>query len=98
MRSCHNYAIIIEQLLAENEVKTIEFKETVRSSEGDDEERNRFGERWGWLAIFKTLTICAKFGSETQAMIVYDLEIPAVAKDFPPQLLYRAFMRISFQI
>lgn len=30
--------------------------------------------------IFKTLTIRAKFGSEDQAMIVYDVEIPGLTK------------------
>lgn len=34
----------------------------------------------GFAAIFKTLTIRAKFGSEDQAMIVYDVEIPGLAK------------------
>ncbi len=34
----------------------------------------------GFTSIFKTLTIHAKFGSEDQAMIVYDVEIPAFAK------------------
>lgn len=35
----------------------------------------------GFTAIFKTLTIRAKFGSEDQAMIVYDVNIPGLAKD-----------------
>lgn len=34
----------------------------------------------GFTGIFKTLTIRAKFGSEDQAMIVYDVEFPGVAK------------------
>ncbi len=34
----------------------------------------------GFTGIFKTLTIRAKFGSENQAMIVYDVEIPGLAK------------------
>lgn len=34
----------------------------------------------GFMGIFKTLTIRAKFGSEDQAMIVYDVEIPNFAK------------------
>ena len=35
----------------------------------------------GFTAIFKTLTIRAKFGSEDQAMIVYDVDIPAMGKN-----------------
>lgn len=35
----------------------------------------------GFTGIFKTLTIRAKFGSEDQAMIVYDVEIPGLAKN-----------------
>ncbi len=35
----------------------------------------------GFTGIFKTLTIRAKFGSEHQAMIVYDVEIPGLAKN-----------------
>jgi hypothetical protein len=34
----------------------------------------------GFMGIFKTLTIRTKFGSEDQAMIVYDVEIPNFAK------------------
>lgn len=34
----------------------------------------------GFTNIFKTLTIRAKFGSEDQAMIVYDVEIPGLSK------------------
>lgn len=34
----------------------------------------------GFTGIFKTLTIRAKFGSEDQAMIVYDVEIPGLSK------------------
>lgn len=34
----------------------------------------------GFTGIFKTLTIRAKFGSEDQAMIVYDVEIPGLPK------------------
>ncbi len=34
----------------------------------------------GFTGIFKTLTIHAKFGSEDQAMIIYDVEIPGFAK------------------
>lgn len=35
----------------------------------------------GYTGIFKKLTIRAKFGSADQAMIVYDVEIPGLAKD-----------------
>lgn len=35
----------------------------------------------GFTGIFKTLTIRAKFDSEDQAMIVYDVEIPGLAKN-----------------
>lgn len=34
----------------------------------------------GFMGIFKALTIRAKFGSENQAMIVYEVEIPGLAK------------------
>lgn len=34
----------------------------------------------GFTGIFNTLTIRAKFGSEEQAMIVYDVEIPGLSK------------------
>ena len=45
----------------------------------------------GFAAIFKTLTIYAKFGSKDQAMIVYDVEIPNFAKNL------RAASLLSFQ-
>ncbi len=35
----------------------------------------------GFTTIFKALTIRAKFGSKDQAMIVYDVEIPSLAKN-----------------
>ncbi len=35
----------------------------------------------GFTGIFKILTIRAKFGSEDQAMIVYDVSIPGLAKN-----------------
>jgi len=35
----------------------------------------------GFIGVFKMLTIRAKFGSEDQAMIVYDVEIPGLAKN-----------------
>ena len=34
----------------------------------------------GFTGIFKTLTIRAQFGSEDQAMIVYEIEIPGLPK------------------
>ncbi len=34
----------------------------------------------GFTGIFKTLTIRSKFGSEDQAMIVYEVEIPGLSK------------------
>lgn len=49
-------------------------KEKVVGKEAVLEAAKRF------TAIFKSLTICAKFGSEDQAMIVYDVEIPAFSK------------------
>ncbi len=42
-------------------------------------------------AIFKTITIHAKFDSEDQAMIVYDVEIPAINKNL------RAASLLSFE-
>jgi len=45
----------------------------------------------GFAAIFKSLTIRAKFGSDTQAMIVYDVEIPGLPKNL------RAASLLSFQ-
>lgn len=45
----------------------------------------------GFTGIFKTLTIHAKFGSEDQAMIVYDVEIPGFAKNL------RAASLLSFK-
>lgn len=45
----------------------------------------------GFSSIFKALTIRAKFGSDTQAMIVYDVEIPGLDKDL------RAASLLSFQ-
>lgn len=35
----------------------------------------------GFTDIFKTLTIRAEFGSEDRAMIVYEVEIPCLAKN-----------------
>lgn len=45
----------------------------------------------GFMGIFKNLTIRTKFGSEDQAMIVYDVEIPNFAKAL------RAASLLSFQ-
>lgn len=36
-----------------------------------------------FMNAFKSLKIRAKFGSEDQAMIVYDVDIPGVADNFP---------------
>src|SRR5690348_2761309 len=36
-----------------------------------------------FVAIFKTLKIRAKFGSENQAMIVYDVDFPAPIGNLP---------------
>jgi len=35
----------------------------------------------GFTAIFKALTIRGKFGSEDQAVIIYDVDIPGLAKN-----------------
>lgn len=45
----------------------------------------------GFTTIFKALTIRAQFGSEEQAMIVYDIEIQGLAKNL------RAASLLSFQ-
>lgn len=45
----------------------------------------------GFSAIFKSLTIRAKFGSENEAVIIYDVEIPSFAKPL------RAASHLSFQ-
>lgn len=34
----------------------------------------------GFMGVFKSLSIRAKFGSEDQAMIVYEVEIPGLTK------------------
>ena len=36
-----------------------------------------------FMNSFKSLTIRAKFGAGDQAMIVYDVDVPGIAKDFP---------------
>ena len=36
----------------------------------------------GFMNTFKSLSIRAKFGADDQAMIVYDVDIPGIAKDF----------------
>lgn len=36
-----------------------------------------------FMNVFNSLTIRTKFGKEDQAMIVYDVDIPGVAKNFP---------------
>jgi SnoaL-like domain len=45
----------------------------------------------GFSAIFKSLTIRAKFGSENEAVIIYDVEISNFAKPL------RAASHLSFQ-
>ncbi|QLH35953.1 MAG: hypothetical protein HWD61_07260 [Parachlamydiaceae bacterium] len=35
------------------------------------------------MNIFNSLEIRAKFGKNNQAMIVYDTDIPGIAKEFP---------------
>ena len=45
----------------------------------------------GFTGIFKTLTVHEKFGSENQAMIVYDVDIPGLSKKL------RAASLLSFQ-
>ena len=45
----------------------------------------------GFSSIFKTLTIRAQFGSENQAVVIYDVEIPNFAKPL------RAASLLSFQ-
>jgi ketosteroid isomerase-like protein len=40
-----------------------------------------------YLNVFQSLTIRSKFGSENQAMIVYEADIPGIAKDFPAAVL-----------
>jgi ketosteroid isomerase-like protein len=45
----------------------------------------------GFTAIFKTLIIRAKFSSEDQAMVVYDVDIPALTKNL------RAASLLSFK-
>ncbi len=45
----------------------------------------------GFSTIFKSLTIRAKFGSENEAVIIYDVEIPSFAKPL------RAASHLSFQ-
>jgi len=37
----------------------------------------------GFMNTFKSLSIRAQFGAEDQAVIVYDVDIPGVSKDFP---------------
>lgn len=45
----------------------------------------------GFCSIFKTLTIRAKFGSDGQAVVIYDVEIPNLNKPL------RAASLLSFQ-
>lgn len=41
------------------------------------------GATGNFMKAFKSLKIRAKFGSEDQAIIVYDVDIPGVANNFP---------------
>jgi hypothetical protein len=36
-----------------------------------------------FMNAFKSLTIRAKFSAKDQAMVVYDVDVPGIAKDFP---------------
>ncbi len=45
----------------------------------------------GFMKVFKTLTIRAKFGSDEQAAIVYEVEIPGLSKKL------QAVSLLSFQ-
>ena len=36
-----------------------------------------------FMKVFKSLTIRTKFGAGDQAMVVYDVDIPGMAKDYP---------------
>lgn len=36
-----------------------------------------------FMKMFKSLTIRAKFGAGDQAMVVYDVDIPGIVKNFP---------------
>lgn len=40
-----------------------------------------------YMNMIESLTIRAKFGAADQAMIVYDVDIPGIAKDFPAAVL-----------
>jgi hypothetical protein len=35
----------------------------------------------GFVVMFKALTIHAQFGSENQAVVIYDIEVPGLAKN-----------------
>ena len=37
----------------------------------------------GFMRVFKTLTVKAKFVAEDQAVVIYELDIPGIASDFP---------------
>lgn len=50
---------------------------TLKSKEAVIEATSNF------MKVFKSLKIRAKFGAEDQAMIVYDTDIPGIAKSFP---------------
>jgi SnoaL-like protein len=40
-----------------------------------------------YMNLFQTLTVRSQFGSEDQAMIVYEADIPGIAKRFPAAAL-----------
>lgn len=37
----------------------------------------------GFMKMFQSFSMRAKFGAEAQVMIVYDLDIPGISKSFP---------------
>jgi hypothetical protein len=53
-----------------------------------------------FMNTFKSLKIRAKFGSGDQAMVVYDLDIPGIAKDFPGASLlsFRGGMIVKIEL
>lgn len=53
-----------------------------------------------FMNTFKSLTIRAKFGAGDQAMIVYNVDIPGIATDFPGASLlsFREGMIVKIQL
>jgi len=41
----------------------------------------------GFMKVFNSLTVRAKFGAGDQAVIVYEVDIPGIAHDFPSAAL-----------